>query len=85
MILLKSLFYFLTCIEQVWSILESRIQKYTIKSLNELYYYLQIELYSIPTEKLNNLINETPGRFQLCVNENGKSIGYKLHTLKKKR
>mgnify|MGYP001079518019 CR=1 FL=1 len=49
----------LTCIEQVWSILETKIQKYTINSLQDLYNYLQIEWYSIPTEKLNNLIDQT--------------------------
>ena len=31
----------LTCIEQVWSILETKIQKYTINSLQDLYNYWQ--------------------------------------------
>lgn len=74
----------LTCIEQVWAILENRIQKYSINSLNNLYEALQKEWFSIPTEKLNGLINQTPDRFKLCIQENGKSIGYKLHTLNKK-
>lgn len=33
----------LTCIEQVWAILENRIQKYSINSLNNLYEALQKE------------------------------------------
>ena len=74
----------LTCIEQVWAILENRIQKYSNNSLNNLYEALQKEWFSIPTEKLNGLINQTPDRFKLCIQENGKSIGYKLHTLNKK-
>ena len=45
---------------------------------------LQKEWYLIPEEKLNNLIRTTPQRFKLCINENGKSIGHKLYTLKKK-
>lgn len=74
----------LTCIEQIWAILENRIQKYSIDSLKSLYDALQKEWYSIPTEKLNGLINQTPDRFKLCIQENGKPIGYKLHTLNKK-
>ena len=74
----------LSCIEQVWAILETKIQKYKINSLEELYSSLQKEWYLIPEEKLNNLIRTTPQRFKLCINENGKSIGHKLYTLKKK-
>lgn len=74
----------LTCIEQVWAILENRIQKYSIDSLKSLYEALQKEWYSIPTEKLNGLINQTPDRFKLCIQENGKPIGHKLYTLNKK-
>lgn len=73
----------LSCIEQVWAILEAKIQKYKISSLKDLYECLQKEWFSIPTEKLNNLISQTPNRFQLCINENGKPIGHKLYTLKK--
>lgn len=74
----------LTCIEQVWAILENRIQKYSIKSLKSLYDALQIEWFSIPTEKLNGLINQTPDRFKLCIEENGKPFGHKLYTLNRK-
>ena len=49
-----------------------------------MYEALQKEWFSIPTEKLNGLINQTPDRFKLCIQENGKSIGNKLHTLNKK-
>lgn len=74
----------LSCIENVWSILETKIQKYKIESLNHLYLILQKEWYAIPDEKLNSLISQTPKRFQLCLCENGKSIGHKLYTLKKR-
>lgn len=73
----------LSCIENVWSILETKIQKYKIESLNHLFLILQKEWYAIPDDKLNSLISQTPKRFQLCLNENGKSIGHKLYTLKK--
>lgn len=65
----------LSCIEQVWSILEVKIQKYKIESLQELYACLKKEWYAIPQEKLDSLISRTPDRFQLCLLENGKSIG----------
>lgn len=73
----------LTCIEQVWSLLEQRIRKYQIKNLSDLYSALVKEWYLIPQNQLDRLISSTPDRFMLCINENGKAIGYKLHTIKK--
>lgn len=73
----------LSCIEQVWSILEVKIRKYSITSLNQLYECLQKEWYSIPQKKLDSLISKTKDRFKLCIEENGKAIGHKLYTLNK--
>lgn len=73
----------LSCIEQVWSILERRIKKYNINNLNELYNALQKEWYSLDDDLLNRLIASTPGRFKLCLKENGHPIGHKLYQLKK--
>lgn len=72
----------LTCIEQVWSILEQKIQKYQIKTLDDLYISLQKEWYAIPQQKLDNLISQTPNRFDLCLKEKGLPIGHKLYKLK---
>lgn len=71
----------LTCIEQVWAILENKIKNISIKSLNQLYECLQITWYSIPQEKLNNLISKTPDTFKLFIKEEGQAIGHKLYTL----
>ena len=73
----------LTCIEQVWSLLEQRIRKYQIKNLEDLYSALVKEWYLIPQNQLDKLISSTPDRFNLCINENGKAIGNKLHTIEK--
>lgn len=69
----------LSCIEQVWSILECRIKRYSITSLKELYECLQKEWFTIPQIKLDFLVSKTPERFKLCISENGKSIGHKLY------
>lgn len=72
----------LTCIEQVWSILEQKIQKYHIKTLDELYISLQKEWCAIFQQKLNKLISQTPNRFDLYIKEKGHPIGHILYKLK---
>lgn len=73
----------LSCIEQIWSILEAKIQKYKINSLNDLYSALKKEWYAIPQNKLDSLIAKTPERFRLCIENNGKAIGNQLYKLNK--
>lgn len=73
----------LTCIEQVWSILKQKVKDHKPANNQELFKALQYEWNIIPQYKLNELISKTPDRFQLCLQEEGKAIGPKLHTLNK--
>lgn len=74
----------LSCIEQVWSILEVNIKKYKINSLNDLYLALKKEWYAIPQNKLDSFILKTSQRFKLYIENHAKAKGNQLYKLNKK-
>jgi hypothetical protein len=69
----------LSGIENLWAILKQRISNYHFQTISELKEQLQREWSAIPQETIDSIIASTPQRFQLVVNENGKSIGHMLH------
>ena len=74
-----------SCIEQVWFILEIQMRNQP-RSLSDDEFYVQLQRawFTIPESTLNKLLDQTTGRFQLCLQENGNSIGHLLYKLSPK-
>jgi hypothetical protein len=75
----------LTGIENIWAIMKQRLSTYNIQSIPELKEHLQREWWSIPQSTIDSIIASTPQRFQLAINQNGRSIGHLLHRASAKK
>jgi hypothetical protein len=69
----------LTGIENIWAIMKQKISGYEVQSITELKEHLQREWWAIPQTTIDAILASTPQRFQLVINENGRSIGHLLH------
>ena len=61
----------LSPIENMWSILQSRVDKHGPSYADELWAFVKQEWDAIPMEVVNNLVESFPGRCKRCVEKNG--------------
>jgi len=63
-------------IENLWSILKSKVDKRSPKSTSDLWKAIEEEFYSIPDFVIINLHDSIPRRLQAVLNSNGAHIKY---------
>jgi hypothetical protein len=71
----------LSVIENVWGILKAKIAKKEPKTIADLRSLLQQEWDNLDQRIIDHLIESMPRRFQMCLDEKGKSIGHLVRKL----